>query len=67
MDFVTGLSVLTNWKDESYNLILVIIDRLTKIVHYKLMKIIIGAPGLAEVIIDVIIRHHSLLDFIITD
>ena len=33
MDFVTGLSVLTVWKGESYDSILVIVDRLTKMVH----------------------------------
>ena len=29
MDFDTGLLVSTNWKGETYNSILVIIDRLT--------------------------------------
>ena len=36
-------------------------------VHYKPVKITIDAPGLAEVIIDVVVRHHGLLDSIITD
>lgn len=35
MDFVTGLPVSTNWKGENYDSILVIVDRLTKMVHYK--------------------------------
>ena len=48
-------------------MILVIVNRLTKIVHYELVKITIDASGLAKVIIDVIIRHHGLLDSIITD
>ena len=34
MDFVTGLLVLTDWKGDSYDLILVIVNRLTKMVHY---------------------------------
>ena len=67
MDFVTGLPISTNWKGESYNSILVIVDRLTKMVHYEPVKITIDAPGLAEVIIDVVVRHHGLLDSIITD
>ena len=36
-------------------------------VHYKSVKITINAPGLVKVIIDIVIRHHGLLDSIITD
>ena len=67
MNFVTGLPILTDWKRDSYDSILVIVDRLTKMVDYKPVKITIDAQGLAEVIIDVIIRHHSLPDSIVTD
>ena len=55
MDFVTGLPISTNWKKDSYNSILVIIDWLTKMVHNKLVKITINTPGLAEVIIDMVV------------
>ena len=67
MDFVTGLPILTDWKGDSYNSILVIVYRLTKIVYYEPVKVIIDAPGLAEVIINVVVRHHGLPDSIITD
>ena len=67
IDFVTGLSISTNWKRDSYNSILVIVDRLTKMVYYKPVKITINAPGLAEVIIDIVIRHHGLPNSIVTD
>ena len=67
MDFVTELPILTDWKGKSYDLILVIIDRLTKMVYYKPMKITIDAPGLAEVIINVVVQHHGLPDSIITN
>ena len=36
-------------------------------VHYELVKVIINALGLAEVIIDVVVWHHDLLDSIVTD
>ena len=36
-------------------------------IYYKLVKITINAPGLAEVIIDMVIQHHSLPDSIIFD
>ena len=67
MDFVTSLRILTNWKGDNYNSILVIINWLTKMVHYKSVKVTIDAPGLAEVIINVVMRHHGLLDSIVTD
>ena len=36
-------------------------------VHYKPVKVIINAPGLVEVIINVVVRHHGLPDLIIID
>ena len=41
------------------------VNRLTKMVHYKLIKVIINPPGLAEVIINVVVRHHRLSDLIV--
>ena len=67
MDFVTGLSVSINWKRDSYNSILVIVDCFTKMVHYKQVKIILHTPKLGEVIIDVVIYHHGLSDSIVTN
>ncbi len=67
IDFVTSLPISADWKGDSYDSILVIIDRLTKIVYYELVKITIDAPGLAKVIIDVIVCHHGVLESIVTD
>ena len=67
IDFVTGIPISTNWKEDSYNSILVIVNRLIKMVHYKPVKITINALGLVEVIIDVVVRYHGLLDLILTD
>ena len=67
IDFVTGLPISTNWKEDSYNSILVIVDWLRKMVHYKPAKITINLLDLAEVIIDVVICYHSLPDSIVTD
>ena len=46
MDFVTGLPVSTNWKDESYDSILVIVNRFIKMVYYKPVKVTIDFLGL---------------------
>ncbi len=67
MDFVTRLPILANWKVDSYDLILVIVNRLTKMIYYELVKITIDALGLAEVIIDVVMRHYRVLESIVTD
>ena len=35
--------------------------------HYKPVKVTINAAKLAEVIINVVVQHHSLSNFIISD
>ena len=60
IDFVTGLPVLANEKVESYNSILVIVNRLTKMVYYIQFKVMIDTPNLAEVIINIVMHHHRV-------
>ena len=67
IDFITGLPISTDWKGDNYDSILVIVNRLTKMVHYKPVKVTINALGLAKAIINVVIRHHGLPDSIVTD
>ena len=67
IDLVKSLPILTDWKEDSYDLIFVIIDWLTKIVHYKPVKVSIDAPGHTEVNIDVVVRHDSHSDSTVID
>ena len=67
MDFITRLSILADWKGDNYNSILVIVNQLTKMVYYKPVKVTIDAPGLAEVILNVVVRHYGISDSIVTD
>ncbi len=67
MDFITGFLISANWKSDSYDSILVIVDWLTKMVHYKPIKVKIDVPGLAEVIINMVVRHHWVPESIVTD
>ena len=67
IDFVTGLLLSADWKGDSYDSIFVIVDQLTKMVHYKLVKVTIDTLGLAEVIIDMVVWYHSLPDSIVTN
>lgn len=67
MNFVIRLPVYSNRKSKTYNSILVIIDQLIKMVYYKLVKVIIHASGLIGLILDMVVRHHRLLNSIIGD
>ena len=67
MDFVTGLPLSSDWKSNSYDLILVIVDRLTNLIHYKPVKVTIDVPGLAKVILDVVVWHYGLSNLIVTN
>lgn len=67
MDFVTTLPVSTNWKDESHDSILVIVNCLTKMIYYKLIKVTINTVDLAKVITNVIVCYYSIFKSIVTD
>ena len=67
IDFVIELPVSTNWKGETYDSILVIVDQFTNMVDYEPVKIIIDAPGLAEIIINVAVKHYDLPNSIVSD
>ncbi len=67
MDFIIGLLISFDWKGDSYDSILVIVDRLIKMVHYVLVKVMINALGLAEVIINVVVHHYGFPKSIVTD
>lgn len=61
IDFLTGFLFSIDWKENSYDAILAIVNQLTKIVYYQPVKITKDITDLAKIIIDVIVRHHSLL------
>ena len=67
MDFVTALLISTDWKSDNYDFILVMVDWLTKMVYYKSVKVTINVSGLAKVILDVLVWHHSLLNSIMSN
>lgn len=64
---MAGLPISTDWKVETYDLILVIVNWFIKIVYYKPVKITINAYGLAKVIINAVVCHHGLLNPIVSD
>lgn len=52
---MNGLSILTNLKGEIYDLILVIMNQLTKMMYYKPVNIIINTFRLVEIILDIVV------------
>lgn len=67
MNFVTELTFSANWKRETYDSILIIIDWLTKMVYYELGMVTIDTPALAEVIINKLVWHYGISDSIVND
>lgn len=67
IDFVTGVSLSVKCKDKNYDLILVMINFLTKMIDYKPVKTIINAAGFVKVIIDIEVRHYGLLESIVSN
>lgn len=45
----------------------IIVDRLTKIIYYRPVKIIIDTQRLVEMIIDVVVKYHGLANLIISN
>ena len=67
MDFIIDLPISVDSISNSYDSILVIVDQFTKMVYYVPIKITIDTTSLAEVIIDVVVRHHRVLESIVTN
>ena len=67
MNFITELPIFTDWKGESYDSILVIVNWLIEIMYYKSVKIIINATEQAEVLLDVVVWYHGLSNSIVSN
>lgn len=67
MNFVIDLSFNTNWIKISYDSILIVINRLTKMIDYILVTKNIIANQLINVLIREIIKFHDISKFIVTN
>lgn len=61
IDFVIKFPVSTNCKGKIYDLILVIINWLIKMIYYELVKVITNILSLVKVILDIVIWYYDLL------
>ena len=64
---MTGLPLSADWKGNSYNLILVIVNRVTKMEYYEPVKFTTDVSRLTKVIINMVMQYHGLLNSIISD
>ena len=67
MNFVINLSINRNWNEVEYDSILMMIDRLTKMIHYISIIKIINVEDLIKIFIKKVVRLHDLFLFIIID
>ena len=63
MDFVTGLPTVLG----GYNLIMVVVDMLTKVSHLILVKVSYSASNITRIFIKDIFRLHGLPKRIVSD
>ena len=62
MDFIKGLPKL-----EGHNVILVVVDRLSKFAHFIPLKHPYIASTIAQVFMDNVVKQHGLPNSIVTD
>ena len=68
MDFITKLLTLTDIvTKEKYDLILVIINKLTKYTEMILFKETYTATELGHILLDKLVKHHGILALITSD
>ena len=67
IDFVMGLPQSADWRGNGYDLILLIVDWLMKMVYYELVQTTIIVLALAEVILNVVVRYYGLLNSIVSN
>lgn len=67
MNFVTKLPVFTNSKGKTYDLTLIIVNKLIKIVYYELIKVTIDLFDRIKVIINTVVKQYNLSDLNISD
>ncbi|GJT60682.1 ty3-gypsy retrotransposon protein [Tanacetum coccineum] len=62
MDFITGLPVY-----KGLSVIFVVVDRFTKYAHFGPLPASFNAPRVADVFIDLVVKHHGIPKTIVSD
>ena len=67
MNSVTSFSINRDWNEIKYDLILMMIDRLTKMIHYISIIKIINAENLTKIFIKKVVQLHDFFLFVTID
>lgn len=67
IDFNIGLPITTDWKKNSYNVILITVNRLTKMVYYEPVKTTTNVTCSIEVIIHTLVSYYWFFESINSD
>ena len=67
MNFITDLSLSSTYRSMTWDSILIIVDKLSKMTYYISVQKIMSVADFIEVFIKNIIRHYNVLKVLITD
>lgn len=59
MSFITNLLIPNNQKKDVYNFILVIVNKITQTINYKLVITYINTTQEGEIFINMVVRQYS--------
>ena len=65
MNFITDLPLSSTYESTMWNLILIIVNKLTKMTHYISVQKIMSVADFIKVFIRDIIKHHDMLEILI--
>ena len=67
MNFITDLSLSSIYESMMWDLILIVVNKLTKMTHYISVQKMMSVADFIEVFIRDIIRHYNVSEVLITD
>ena len=67
MDFIIDLLLSSTYKSTTWNLILVIVNKLTKMAHYISVQKIMSVTDFIKVFIQDIVRLYNMSEVLVTD
>ena len=67
MDFITDLPLSSTYGSTTWDSILVVVDKLTKMAHYIPVRKTMSVADFIEVFIQEVVKHHGVPEVLVTD
>ncbi|SLM35629.1 gag polymerase env protein [Lasallia pustulata] len=67
MDFITDLPLSSTYGSTTWDSILVVVDKLTKMAHYIPVRKTMSVADFIEVFIQDVVKHHGMPEVLVTD